>query len=595
MPPAENATRPKTYLVSQDTSIPVPASLGPLDLGFVIDQLAADPAVSVERRITPRGVAVAAAGAGGPSEVLVAALPEQLVEELSAHQQVVVEEDFAVLPHPIPAPISVTGEPVGNPLLVSPFGTTTSWTIKLASPSGEPVAGATVFLYGSGLPAQGQSGPDGKLTLSLLNESDASLRALYVNPLSGYWTLWLDRPVLTSGIENTIILRRLSDSLAGFPERQLLGWGQQAMRLDAVPDTLTGRGIKVCVVDSGAAARTHRDLAAIRRGVDLTSTPENDQQWVEDLIAHGSHCSGVIAGTNNTVGIRGFAPEAELFAARIFPGGRVSSLIDAIDYAVEQGIDVVNMSLGAGGTSQIMLQKIAEAKEKGVACIVAAGNTSGQVQFPGTSPDVLTVAAIGRDGEFPEDSYHAQQRWKEGTPDHGYFSAQFSCHGPEIDVCAPGVAVVSSVPADGYASWDGTSMAAPHVAGLAALLLAHHPDFTTGAYQQRNAARVDRLFAILKAAATPLQFGDPERSGAGLPDAVRALGLDPSGTVPVAGSAGRPTPLELLAVLKEDLLAAALLQPEPPPVITQPDPKVIALRRQLAELKAALEGAGLPV
>jgi hypothetical protein len=104
----------------------------------------------------------------------------------------------------------------------------------------------------------------------------------------------------------------------------------------------------------------------------------------------------------------------------------------------------------------------------------------------------------------------------------GFFVPAFSCAGPEIDVCAPGVAVISCQSPDGFAACDGTSLAAPHVAALAALVLAHRSEFRRE-FANRDARRVERLFQILKESAQPL--GDPMRTGAGIPDATRALGL----------------------------------------------------------------------
>jgi subtilisin family serine protease len=132
------------------------------------------------------------------------------------------------------------------------------------------------------------------------------------------------------------------------------------------------------------------------------------------------------------------------------------------------------------------------------------------------------------------------------------------------------VAVVSTVPPDGYAAWDGTSVAAAHVSGLAALLLAHHPDFA-GPLRARTAARVERLFDLLRRTARPLPVGDIRRTGAGLPDAVAAFRdvlpagaawwpeptIDLTGALdPTSAPAGWGAPVDLSAPL--DQLAAVL-------------------------------------
>ena len=563
-PAGELASRDRRYLVAHDTALS-PLSAGPLDFDWVVEQLRNDPSVVVQQELRPRSFTLANAGLSITQTVIAATMPEATKQELATHPQLIVEEDYPVLPQDA-AP--ATAPAVGDPLLVSPFGLSTSWQIVLTAAGGSPIADATVYLYGSGIPAQGRTDAAGNVVLTLQNESDETLRALYVNPLRDYWSMWVDRPALTSGRPNTVVLESLAATFPGFPEQQLLGWGQALMRLDKVPADHDGRGISVAVIDSGAASLTHGDLKSIESGVDFTGTQTNTVDWTHDTIAHGSHCSGIIAGSDDGRGIRGFAPAAEMHELRIFPGGRVSSLLDAVDYCIDQQMDVVNMSLGTGGTSQILLQKLAQAREQGVACIVAAGNSGNAVQFPGLSPDVLTVAAIGQDGTFPDGSYHAQQRWKDGRVEAGLFSAQFSCHGPEIDVCGPGVAIVSSVPDTGYAAWDGTSMATPHIAGLAALVLAHHPDFQTPELRVRTAARVDRLFEILRSSAAAPAFGDPERSGAGVPDAVRALGLTglgPRSRGPPARQWARPgvhstaAVVATLGLLRQELTVVGLI------------------------------------
>jgi subtilisin family serine protease len=166
----------------------------------------------------------------------------------------------------------------------------------------------------------------------------------------------------------------------------------------------------------------------------------------------------------------------------------------------------------------------------------------------------LAVGAVGKTGEFPPDSFHATQVLQGFEAQQGYFPAKFSCFGPEVDVCAPGVAIVSSLPPDDFAAWDGTSMATPHVTGMAALVLAHHPDFK-GAFQARNANRVERLFQIIKESATPMPIADATRVGVGMPNVARALGLqaaDSSVGVPTMPTQGDPA-IDVLRRLIEAL------------------------------------------
>jgi len=161
------------------------------------------------------------------------------------------------------------------------------------------------------------------------------------------------------------------------------------------------------------------------------------------------------------------------------------------------------------------------------------------VLFPASSPHVMAVGAIGQLGSYPDDSPQAAEAAAAVTVARGLFVPPFACRGPELDVCAPGVAVMACQSPDDYAVGDGTSLATAQVAALATLILAHHGDFK-GGFARRDFQRVERLFQILKATAQPI--GHPWQTGAGLPDAVRALGV---------GSAQRPFTATLTAELAE--------------------------------------------
>ncbi|WP_426113284.1 S8 family serine peptidase [Massilia sp. PWRC2] len=458
-------------------------------------------------------------GAPGGQGVLVARMSDKNAARL--HQQgagtLLVERDqhLYLTDAVIQMPGLVTG--------LLPDGPTTDVFITVLGRDNMPVAGAEVSVFGAMLPVSGVTNANGQVVLALSGEASRTVSGLYVKPKADYWSFYQRDPDISIGEPNVVALRALSDwpNLKDFPQRHAYGWGQKAMRLDQLPPQLRGQGIKVAVIDSGAAT-THQNLEQLRAGVDILQKTDA-QGWRKDDLGHGSHCSAVIGGAAIASGMRGFAPEAELHECKLFPGGQISQLIDALEYCIENQIDVVNLSLGGAQPSEALEQQIIRAKRAGIACIVAAGNSGGPVQYPASSPNVLAVAAIGKLGEFPPDSYHAQTLTQ--TVDaNGYYQASFSCFGPQVAVCAPGVAITSAVPANNFAAWDGTSMAAPHVTGLAALVLAHHPDFQS-TFKARGPERVERLFQLIKMSARPVTLADPEHTGYGMPDVLVAIGL----------------------------------------------------------------------
>jgi subtilisin family serine protease len=506
--------------------------------------------IEVIDTVGPKSVVSALAdGMGGSQGVLVARMTEQKASAL--HQQgagrLLVEHDqhLNLMEPSLRQPGLVTG--------VTPTdgsGPVLNAVINVLGKDGAPLADAEVSLFGSMLPATGTTDANGKVTLSLFGETADTVQGLYVKPKADYWSFYQRDPDISSDEVNVVALRALSDwpALAGFPRQRAYGWGQKAMRLDQLPGSYRGQGIKIAIIDSGAAT-THDNLRGIHAGFDVINKKTNPDGWDQDTLGHGSHCAGVIAAADIASGIRGFAPDAEVHACKLFPGGQVSQLIDALEYCIDKQIDVVNLSLGGAEVSEALEQQIIRAKRAGIACIVAAGNSGGPVQYPASSPNVLAVAAIGKLDEFPADSYHAQTL-DTNVDAYGFFTAKFSCFGPQVGVCGPGVAITSCVPPNNFAAWDGTSMATPHITGLAALTLAHHPDFQAAQYKTRGPERVERLFQVIRASAHRVSLGDQSRTGFGLPDVLMAVGLQAqAGQQPAAARAVAPQAASMISPL----------------------------------------------
>jgi len=251
------------------------------------------------------------------------------------------------------------------------------------------------------------------------------------------------------------------------PETDLL-WGLHSIGALDAWGIATGLDLTVGVIDSGIDA-SHPDLAS--RTVDDGHDWVNDDDDPDDENGHGTHVSGTIAAVRDGAGIAGVAHGARILPMKVIAAdgfGDVTDLIEAYDYAGEHDLRVVNVSLGATGF--LNSEYAAIARNPDVLFVVAAGN--------GGDDDV----GDDNDGS-PEASYPCAYNLPNvlcvGASDEADEPASFSNFGEQtVDVFAPGVNIESTVPGGFYETWQGTSMATPHVAGTAALLLEQTPELS---------------------------------------------------------------------------------------------------------------------
>lgn len=292
-------------------------------------------------------------------------------------------------------------------------------------------------------------------------------------------------------------------------------WGGAVGASQPSPRSNAGAGVNVAVIDSGIDV-DHPDLRDnYRGGKDFV----RGDDVPDDEYGHGTHVAGIIAAEGKA-SVIGVAPRVNLYALKVLDehgAGWYSDIIDALGWSVDHGMQVVNISHGGKYNSRALRRAVDKAYRAGVLIIASAGNEgSPEVIYPAGYENAIAVSAVNLDDKL----------------------ASFSNYGPRIELSAPGVLIPSTMPtyqvtlnnqpfsaSRSYALLSGTSMAAPHVTGTAALIIA------SGVKGNENVRK--RLRTTVEDLGKP---GRDDQFGFGLINAAAAAGIAPAPTRP-----GSPT------------------------------------------------------
>ena len=243
-----------------------------------------------------------------------------------------------------------------------------------------------------------------------------------------------------------------------------------------------GKKIRVALVDSGIDDSEDID---VKERKNFVPGQEGISPVYEDCTGHGTAVAGIIAAKDNKTGITGVNPDVELYSARVLDENnqaRVSQIIAAIDWAVEKKVDILNLSLGTAKDSEALHRAIRRAAGHDILVIAAAGNGK-TVEYPAAYEETVAVGSVGTDGKVSENS----------------------ARGSSLELVAPGEQILSTGMLGGLMTCGGTSLAAPHVTGVASLL-----------WQQDREADAGLIRMALDAGAK--KYGGQEAYGYGLVD-----------------------------------------------------------------------------
>jgi serine protease len=286
-------------------------------------------------------------------------------------------------------------------------------------------------------------------------------------------------------------------------------WNFRSINLEQAWDDAQGDGVTVAVIDTGVSQVPDLKDTELVKGYDFV----NDRVPADDDVGHGTHVAGTIAqSTNNNYGVAGIAYKAKIMPIKVLDGnggGTVADIAEGIRFAADNGADVINLSLGGTGDSHILSEAVKYAHNKGVVIVAAAGNSSqNAAAYPARYPHVIAVSALDAAG----------------------MKAKYSNYGAGVDISAPGGSEAGKViqntinPQTGeavFTGYQGTSMAAPHVAGVAALI------------KSTGVTEPEEVLSVLKQSVRKVQEDPMNHYGVGQLDAGQAVKLAMQGQISV--------------------------------------------------------------
>lgn len=366
--------------------------------------------------------------------------------------------------------------------------TTKKLVLTVTDTAGNPLAGIYVVAFTDFENRTGDAGTTnakGKLSLTLTGKK---IDRIYVYPEHSYWGYFKTGFSATSlAIKLQKIDTTYKDALRHFYDSP--SWPR-----------VTGT-IRVGIIDTGVGP--HKDLV-VAGGLNCVAN-EDPADYADNGEGHGTHVAGIVGAHGEVFGL---AAGVEIYSYRVFPKGADASnfyIMKALAQAIADGCDLINMSLGEADADEGISSYIKQAYNAGILCFCANGNEDrGPVSFPASYSLSVAVSAMGRKNTFPKNTVQTGIVKSPYGTDRANFIADFSNIGPETDLTAPGVGIISTFPNDLYAIMDGTSMACPAAVGMAARILSGAPDILA---LPREQVRADEMLKYLSERIQSLGFG----------------------------------------------------------------------------------------